>query len=111
VAAMMIVENAEEVVRFHPLTIGSYAIALDDSGKVDSLWRCYTKTARQLVQRYGRLNPKTGMREPDEAKLPQRVVKAYKTSPDQAFTVEALYEPNPDARPGIGPLGVQAPKF
>lgn len=110
VAAMMIVENAEEVVRFHPLTIGSYAIGLDDAGKVDSLWRCYTKTARQLVQKYGRLDPETGQRVPDESKLPQRIIQAYKGSPDQEFTVEALYEPNPDARPGIGPLGVQAPK-
>ncbi|MGD4365019.1 portal protein [Xanthomonas citri pv. citri] len=111
VAAMMIVENPEEVVRFHPLTIGSYAIGLDDAGKVDSLWRCYTKTARQLVQKYGRLDPETGQRVPDESKLPQRIIQAYKRSPDQEFTVEALYEPNPDARPGMGPLGVQAPKF
>lgn len=111
VAAMMIVENAEEVVRFHPLTIGSYAIALDDSGKVDSLWRCYTKTARQLVQKYGKVDPDTGVSKPDPDKLPQRVIAAYNSSPDQVFTVEALYEPNPDVRPGIGPLGVQAPKY
>lgn len=111
VAAMMIVENAEEVVRFHPMTIGSYAIGLDDAGKVDSLWRCYTKTARQLVQRYGRINEATGEREPDERKLPQRIIHAYKNSPDQPFTIEALYEPNPNVRPGIGPLGVQAPQY
>lgn len=111
VAAMMIVENAEEVVRFHPLTIGSYAIGLDDAGKVDSLWRCYTKTARQLVQKYGRMDEATGKMEPDESKLPKRIVEAYKRSPDQPFTIEALYEPNPDQRPGIGPLGVQAPQF
>ena len=111
VAAMLVLENAEEVVRFHPLTIGSYAIALDDAGRVDSLWHCYTRTARHLVQKYGRIDPETGERVPDESKLPQRVVQAYKRTPDQLFTVEALYEPNPDALPGMGPLGVQAPKF
>lgn len=111
VAAMMIVENAEEVVRFHPLTIGSYAIALDDAGKVDSMWRCYTKSARQLVQKYGRADPETGKSVPDASKLPQNVIQAYQRSPDQRFTVESLCEPNPDARPGMGPLGIQAPKF
>ena len=111
VASMMVVEHAEEVVRFHPLTIGSYAIALDEAGKVDSLWRCYTRTARQLVERYGRMNRETGQMEPDPTKLPERVIQAFRQNPDQSFTIEALYEPNPNARPGIGPLGVQAPKY
>lgn len=111
VAAMLVVENAEEVVRFHPLTIGSYAIALAESGKVDSLWRCYVKTARQIVEKYGIMDPETGKHEPDPATMPQRLVNAYKNSPDQEFTLEAIYEPNPDVRPGIGPLGVQAPKY
>lgn len=111
VAAMLVVQHDEEVVRFHPLTIGSYAISLDDAGKVDSLWRCYTKTARQLVQKYGRLNPTTGAREPDASSMPERVIRAYKQSPDQRFTVEALIEPNPDVRPGIGPMGVQAAQY
>lgn len=111
VASMMVVHHPEEIVRFHPLTVGSYAIALDDAGKVDTLWRCYTKTARQLVQRYGRMNRETGEMEPDPSKLPDRVIQAYKTEPDRKFTVEAIYEPNPDARPGMGPLGIQAPKY
>lgn len=111
VAAMLVVEHADEVVRFHPLTIGSYAISLDEAGKVDSLWRCYTKTARQLVQKYGRINPETGEREPDPDKMPARVVQAYRNAPDQRFTIESLIEPNPNARPGLGPLGLQAPQF
>ncbi|HWU70030.1 MAG TPA: portal protein, partial [Pseudoxanthomonas sp.] len=110
IAAMLIAENPEEVVRFHPLTIGSYAIALDDAGRVDSLWRCYTKTARQLVSKYGKLDAQ-GKRVPDETKLPRSVIDAFKNNPDMEFTVESLAEPNPDARPGMGPLGVQAPQF
>ncbi len=110
VAAMLILEHAEEVARYHPLTIGSFAIALDDAGKVDSLWRCYTKTARQLVEKYGRLND-AGVREADPTKLPKNVCEAFKQSPDQKFTVESLIEPNPNMKPGIGPLGMQAPQF
>lgn len=101
VAAMLVVENAEEVVRFHPLTCGTYAISLDDSGKVDGLWRQYVKTARQLVEKYGE----------GHRGLPQVVKDAVKNNRgDTKFTVESLIEPNPDAKPGIGPLGLQAPR-
>ena len=111
VAAMMVVEHPEEVARFHPMTVGSYAIALDDAGKVDSLWRCYTKTARQLVEKYGKTDPNTGKRVPDASKMPDQVVQAFTNNPDMKFSVEALYEPNPDVRPGMGPLGIQAPQY
>ena len=109
VAAMLSLPHEEEVVRFHPMTIGSYAIALDKAGKVDSLWRCYRRTARQLVETYGVDDEATGERKPDLSRLPERVAKAYKERPDSQFTVESLFEPNPDAEPGMGPLGVQAP--
>lgn len=110
IAAMLQLENATEVIRFHPLTVGSYAVGLDDEGRVDSLWRCYKKTARQLVQRYG-LVGEDGKRKPDPSKMPTALVQAFANNPDQTFTVEALIEPNPDAKPGMGPLGLQAPKF
>lgn len=110
IGSMLILENANEVVRFHPLTIGSYAVGLDDEGRVDSLWRCYKKTARQLVERYG-LVGEDGKRKPDPAKMPQALVTAFTNKPDQKFMVESLIEPNPDAKPGTGPLGLQAPKF
>ena len=99
VAAMLIVEDPDEVVRFHPLTAGTFAVGLNDAGKVDTLWRCYTKTARQLEERYG------------EDNLPRQVREALKNAPDTEFTIESLIEPNPNVRPGIGPLGVQAPQF
>lgn len=110
IAVMLIAENADEVVRFHPLTIGSYAVALSDAGRVDSLWRCYTKTARQLVEKYGRRD-ENGRMVPDGAKMPQNLVQAFEQRPDQLFTIESLTEPNPDARSGMGPLGVQAPEY
>ena len=111
VAAMMVSSHMEEVARFHPLTVGSYAISLDEAGKVDSLWRCYSRTARQLVEKYGKIDPETGKRVPDADKLPENIIRAYKDRPDSKFTVEALYEPNPEARPGVGPMGVQVAKY
>lgn len=102
VAAMLIVENAEEVARFHPLTCGTYAISLNDAGRVDSLWRCYIKTARQLVEKYGI----------DHAGLTETVKNDYRNNRgDTKYVVESLIEPNPDARPGIGPLGLQRPEY
>jgi hypothetical protein len=106
-AAMMILPNDDEVVTFHPLEPGTFAIALNDAGKVDSLWRTYTKTARQLVEKYGVDGP-GGEKIADGSKLPDAVQKAYKQNPDQEFNVESLFEPNPDARSGMGPLRVQA---
>lgn len=98
-APMLVVEDSREVVRFYALTAGNYAVGLDDQGRVDSLWRRYSKTARQLEQRYGR------------DALPNVVREALGKSGDQKFWVESLIEPNPDERPGIGPLGLQAPRF
>lgn len=107
VAAMLVVAHDEETVRFHPLPIGSYAIAIDEHGKVDSLWRCFRMSARNIVRRYGKLLD-NGQRVPDESTMPDNVIKAFRTSPDQLFTIESLFEPNPDAEPGMGPLRVQA---
>ncbi len=110
VAAMLVAGHDEEVVRFHPLPIGSYAISIDEHGKVDSLWRCFQMTARNIVARYGKTN-EDGQRVPDPDTMPQNVVRAFKESPDQVFTLESLFEPNPDARPGYGPLQVQAEQY
>ncbi len=98
-APMLILEDPNEVVRFYSLTAGTYAVGLDDQQRVDSLWRRYTKTARQLEQRYG------------QEKLPARVREALPQNGDRTFWVESLIEPNPDERPGIGPLGLQAAQY
>ncbi len=110
VAPMLIMPHDEEVATFHPLEPGTFAIALDDAGKVDSLWRTYVKTARQLVEKYGKQDA-DGKWTADGSKLPDRVQQAYKQNPDQEFSVESLFEPNPDVKPGLGPMRMQAPKF
>ena len=98
IAVMLIMENEDEVVRFHTLTAGTFAIGLDNDGRVDALWRTYRKTARQLVEKYGVEN------------VTQAVRTAFSggSSKDQYFDVQSMFEKNPDAEPGMGPLGVQA---
>src|SRR5690625_1190685 len=110
VAAMLVVEHPDEVVRFHPLPIGSYAVAIDEHGKVDSLWRCFRMSARNIVARYGKAL-ENGKRVPDPDTMPDNVIRAFRQSPDQQFTIESLFEPNPDHLPGYGPMRVQAERF
>lgn len=95
VAVMLLMPNDDEVIRFHTLTVGTYAIGLDKDGRVDSLWREYRKSARDLKKLYG------------EENLPLNVRQALKGQADQKFLVQSLFELNPDSEPGIGPLGVQ----
>lgn len=99
VATMLTVEDPTDVIGFFPITVGTYAIGLNDQRRVDALWRCYPKTARMLVDRYGIDN------------VPSTVREAIASNPDREFTVESLFERNPDERPGTGPLGLQAPRY
>lgn len=100
IAAMLAVEDPTDVVGFYPITAGTYAVGLNDQRQVDALWRYYPKTARMLEERYGR------------DRLPSIVKNALDTNNgDREFTVESLFERNPDERPGEGPLGLQAPAF
>ncbi|MBF8177815.1 portal protein [Herminiimonas contaminans] len=52
-AAMAALEDDETIIRFQNFPIGSYAIANDERGKVDTIIREWQMTARQLVQKFG----------------------------------------------------------
>jgi hypothetical protein len=98
--AVLMPEDDEEVVRFHSLTYGTYALGVGENGKVDTLYREFTRSARQLKQTYG------------EDKLPEQVKDALANKRvDQTFTVYSLMERNPDEKPGMGPLGLQAEEY
>ena len=99
VVAMLMPPSDSEVIRFHPLTAGTYSIGLDGEGRVDALHRNYRRTARQLEKKYGL------------DKLPVTVKTAFRNNAEQFFNVESMYEKNPDEKPGMGPLGVQAPRY
>tara|TARA_R110001599_G_scaffold171353_1_gene362429 strand:+ start:442418 stop:444139 length:1722 start_codon:yes stop_codon:yes gene_type:complete len=53
-AAMAALDDDETIVRFQNFPIGSYAIANDERGRVDTISREWQMTVRQLVQKFGR---------------------------------------------------------
>lgn len=54
VMAMVIAEDDREVIHCYPLSVGEYAIGVDDRGVPDTLYRRFIMTAAQLVARFGR---------------------------------------------------------
>lgn len=54
VMAMVIAEDDREVFHSYPLSVGEYAIGVDDRGVPDTLYRRFIMTAAQLVARFGR---------------------------------------------------------
>lgn len=90
VAMMACVEDTKDVVRFYNRSIGTYAIALDARGLVDSAWYEFERSAKQLVEQY------------PEASLPVSIrMAALGGKGDQKFKVQSLVEPNPDHKPGV----------
>lgn len=55
-SAMSALEDAKTVVRFYPQTIGSYFISQNSRLVVDTLYRPFQMTVRQLVMTYGYAN-------------------------------------------------------
>lgn len=95
VALMACVEDTKDVVRFYNRSIGTYAIALDARGLVDSVWYEYERSAKQLAEQYPKLEG-----QPDN--LPPNIrLAAVAGNGDQKFKVQSLVEPNPDHKPGI----------
>lgn len=52
-AVMIADEDREDVVVFRTMTVGEYWLALDSRGRVDTLYREFKMTVRQLVQEFG----------------------------------------------------------
>lgn len=52
-SAMTALESDENVIRFQHIPIGSYSIATDENGRVDTFVREWQNTVRQLVQKFG----------------------------------------------------------
>lgn len=70
-APMLMLEHPSKVIHFVPKTIGSYYLAKNAEGVVDTLYCKYTMTTRQLVQEFGLAN--CSMRVQDEWKSGKRV--------------------------------------
>ena len=51
--AMSLLEDDEDVIRTHPFPIGSYYLSNSDRLQVDTVYRKFSMTCRQIVQRFG----------------------------------------------------------
>jgi hypothetical protein len=54
IAAMTALEDEDSAVRFGHMPIGSYSVANDENGMVDTIVREWQMTVRQLVQKFGK---------------------------------------------------------
>ena len=62
-AALVVTEDAKEIVRAYPLTAGEYWLAASERGSVNTLYRTLGMTTFQLVERFGRDSVSTLVRE------------------------------------------------
>ncbi len=53
-AAVLLLEDFDDVVRAYPLTIGEYHLAASGRLAIDTLYRVFTMTVGQLCERFGR---------------------------------------------------------
>lgn len=85
ISAMAALPDDEDIVRFHHYPVGTFAIDISARGVVDTFYREYTMTPRQMVQQFGEDNLSDRVREQAEKGDLCRV------------SVCHLIEPNPDA--------------
>ena len=62
-AAMLVVEDYEDVIRCHPYTIGEYYIGTNQRGEVDTVYREMSMTVAQVINTFGKENCSTSVRD------------------------------------------------
>jgi hypothetical protein len=84
-AAMSALPDDEDVIRFHHYPVGTFALDTSARGVVDTFYREYTMTPRQMAQQFGKDN------------LSVNVKNAAERGELTPIKVCHLIEPNPDA--------------
>jgi len=81
-AAMLIEEDFESIIRFKPLTIGSFYLAQDANQRVNTLYHKLSMTSEQLVEKFG------------EDKVSQSVLTCYQNGQkDKSFEIVQCIQP------------------
>ena len=97
-AAMLIEDDPVKVVRFKALPIGSYRISVNERGKVDTFFREFRMTVRQLVSMFGYDHP--GEKEPHWERFSTHVKDHWENGRlEEWIDVCHVIRPNPDFRP------------
>jgi hypothetical protein len=96
-AAMMIEEDFDEVLRCYSFPIGSYMIAKDYRGRVNTFFREYRMTVRQIVEEFADKLPNG---EPDFSNISLHVKSAYERGETETWIdVCHVIKPNDDYNP------------
>lgn len=99
-SAMMIEEDIEDCVRFYPFPIGTYVIATNEKGQVDTFIRDLRMTVKQLVQKFGYDGQKKPSGEPDWSKFSSGVQALWKKYQREVWIdICHVIMPNPDYDP------------
>lgn len=80
-APVLCLPDPEMIVRFFPLTVGSYYITTDENNNIDTLYYDVSMTARQVTRMFG------------EANTSQMVKTAMLTAPDTLISITHSVEP------------------
>lgn len=84
-ACFLIEEDRDEVIRCRNLTVGEYYLDCDAKGRVDTLYRTISMTARQIVQRF--------------ETYPERIRESAEKDSVQVFAVLHAIEPRKNCDP------------
>jgi len=68
-------QDPEEIIRAYSFPVGSYYIAVDAKGRVNTFMREFSQTIRQIVEKFGRQNQETGR--PDWSNISSHVKTLY----------------------------------
>lgn len=96
--AVLIEEDDETVFRAYPLPVGSYCISVNEQLKVDTIFRDFKMTVRQIVQKYGNRDAKGNI---DWSNISTFVKNQYDQGHMETW-VEVVHGilPNEDYKPG-----------
>jgi len=83
--AMGIVEDDEDVVRAYPFPIGSYSLANSERLQVDTCYRVFSMTVRQMMQRFGKNCSKTVQNLAERGVLEEWIPVVHVVKPNEVF--------------------------
>ncbi len=106
--AMSLEEDFQDVIRSMSFPVGSYMIANNHRNQVDVFFREFRMTVRQLLQKYGRRDPRTG--KPDWSNFSSQVKSYYDSNMLEAWIdVCQVIMPNEFHNPNM--LGARFKKY
>lgn len=87
--AYLALEDPESLLRCYHYPVGSYMLAVDHRGKMDTCYREFSMTARQMIAKFGQ----------DKVSKSTRTLASQASGKEQWIDVVHAIEPNPDNDP------------